>query len=447
MGTGGTIRVVKIGGETFAEKAQAYLDYIHYLESVGEKESEVYTIAAERFEKYNDLAAQAAEDEALLAAATEETTTKIEGNTDAGNDNVRTVEDISETAKSASENVHTLASEAKNLSAALEEQAENGKISVETALDLIDKGYSQILQIDKETNAIRINAQAYRDLMQAKIDARKVEIQTTISEAREDIINKLGGGWGGLSAFGTMVSGAGAADEKVQSLYNNIQALEAELGVLDNISTSVDTTIYDYNSGKLGESNSKSDNIYSQAAAAYKTEADKKIDLIKRELEAKKELRDETIKAIDDEIAARKRLNEDNSMEKQINEVKAQLKYGQLDEFSREQLEKKLQDLYDQKAETEWQRNAQARKDAANARYDTQQKTYNAQIDSINQSLQTVQQIMSAMSDGSKSVESVINNNSTKNSTANVNIIGQAFTLAQLTKAIKDALMDDIVIR
>lgn len=436
-----------VGGRTYQEKADAYKAILDMLEESGEEQSQSYTYFADMWQKYSDLADQAARDEELLAAATEETTTKIEGNTDAGNDNVRTVEDISETAKSASENVHTLASEAKNLSAALEEQAENGKISVETALDLIDKGYSQILQIDKETNAIRINAQAYRDLMQAKIDARKVEIQTTISEAREDIINKLGGGWGGLSAFGTMVSGAEAADEKVQSLYNNIQALEAELGVLDNISTSVDTTIYDYNSGKLGESNSKSGNIYSQAAAAYKTEADKKIDLIKRELEAKKELHDETIKAIDDEIAARKRLNEDNSMEKQINEVKAQLKYGQLDEFSREQLEKKLQDLYDQKSETEWQRNAQARKDAANARYDTQQKTYNAQIDSINQSLQTVQQIMSAMSDGSKSVESVINNNSTKNSTANINVIGQAFTLAQLTKAIKDALMDDIVIR
>ena len=361
-----------VGGRTYQEKADAYKSILDMLEESGEEQSQSYTYFADMWQKYSDLADQAARDEELLAAATEETTTKIEGNTDAGNDNVRTVEDISETAKSASENVHTLASEAKNLSAALEEQAENGKISVETALDLIDKGYSQILQIDKETNTIRINAQAYRDLMQAKIDARKVEIQTTISEAREDIINKLGGGWGGLSAFGTMVSGAEAADEKVQSLYNNIQALEAELGVLDNISTSVDTTIYDYNSGKLGESNSKSDNIYSQAAAAYKTEADKKIDLIKREIEAKKELRDETIKAIDDEIAARKRLNEDNNMEKQINEVKAQLKYGQLDEFSREQLEKKLQDLYDQKAETEWQRNAQARKDAANARYDTQ---------------------------------------------------------------------------
>ena len=215
----------------------------------------------------------------------------------------------------------------------------------------------------------------------------------------------------------------------------------------DNFDTYFESGSFSNPYSSSGSSKSSSDSIFSQASAAYKTEADKKIDLIKRELEAKKELRDETIKAIDDEIAARKLLNEDNSVEKQINEVKAQLKYGQLDEFSREQLEKKLQDLYDQKAETEWQRNAQARKDAANARYDTQQKTYNAQIDSINQSLQTVQQIMSAMSDGSKSVESVINNNSTKNSTANINVIGQAFTLAQLTKAIKDALMDDIVIR
>ena len=217
--------------------------------------------------------------------------------------------------------------------------------------------------------------------------------------------------------------------------------------MLDNISTSVDTTIYDYNSGKLGESNSKSDNIYSQAAAAYKTEADKKIDLIKRELEAKKELRDETIKAIDDEIEARKRLNEDNDMEKQINEVKAQLKYSQLDEFSREQMEKKLQGLYDDKAEKDWQRSAQARKDAANAKYESEQKNYNNQINSINESLKTVQQIMSAMADGSKTVESIVNNDNTRNNTANVNLIGTALTMAQITKAVKDALMDDIVIR
>ena len=192
---------------------------------------------------------------------------------------------------------------------------------------------------------------------------------------------------------------------------------------------------------------SSSDNEFKKASEAYKTEADKKIALIKRELEAKKELRDATIKAIDDEIEARKRLNEDNDLEKQINEVKAQLKYSQLDEFSREQMEKKLQGLYDDKAEKNWQRNAQARKDAANAKYESEQKSYNNQISAINESLKTVQQIMSAMADGSKTVESIVNNNNTRNNTANVNLIGTALTMAQITKAVKDALMDDIVIR
>ena len=110
-------------------------------------------------------------------------------------------------------------------------------------------------------------------------------------------------------------------------------------------------------------------------------------------------------------------------------------------------MEKKLQGLYDDKAEKNWQRNAQARKDAANAKYDTEQKSYNNQISAINESLKTVQQIMSAMADGSKSVESIVNNNNTRNNTANVNLIGTALTMAQITKAVKDALMDDIVIR
>ena len=50
---------------------------------------------------------------------------------------------------------------------------------------------------------------------------------------------------------------------------------------------------------------------------------------------------------------------------------------------------------------------------------------------------------MSAMADGSKTVESIVNNDNTRNNTANVNLIG----MAQITKAVKDALMDDIVIR
>ena len=419
---------VFVGGKTYQERADAYKAILDMLEKSGEKESQSYTYFAELWEKYSGLAEQAANDEALLAAATEETTTKIEENTESKDRNSSTTQDLSE---STSDLVKSL----DDVASAYAEQERNGSLSYDTMLKLIDAGYAQCISLDTETGKIKLNTEAYKELARAKIaaqiaeyDSQAVEYDQRIAEATKN---------GNYSEIPLIL----------QEKNNNIGLKRNALQLMyDNFDTYFESGSFSNPYGSSGSSGS-SDSIYSQAAAAYKTEADKKIDLIKRELEAKRELRDETIKAIDDEIEARKRLNEDNDIEKQINEVKAQLKYGQLDEFSREQLEKRLQDLYDQKAETEWQRDAQDRKDAANEEYAAQEKTANEQISSINQSLQTVQQIMSAMADGSKSVESIINNNNTKNSTANINVIGQAFTLAQLTKAIKDALMDDIVIK
>ena len=417
---------------TARQRADYYKDVVTRLKEANLEATNAYKNYNDLWIKYEDEAqkiekAKISVDE--LTDSIKESSTETEEDADSKDRNSSATQNLSEATSDLVKSLDEVAS-------AYAEQEKNGSLSYDTMLKLIDAGYAQCISLDTETGKIKLNAEAYKELAQAKLaaqiaeyDSQAVEYDQRIAEATKN---------GNYSEIPLILqeknNNIGLKRDALQSMYDNFDTF-FESGSFSN----------PYSSS--GSSKSSSDNIYSQAAAAYKTEADKKIDLIKRELEAKKELRDETIKAIDDEIAARKRLNEDNSMEKQINEVKAQLKYGQLDEFSREQLEKKLQDLYDQKAETEWQRNAQARKDAANARYDTQQKTYNAQIDSINQSLQTVQQIMSAMSDGSKSVESVINNNSTKNSTANVNIIGQAFTLAQLTKAIKDALMDDIVIR
>lgn len=420
MGTGGTIRVVKIGGETFAEKAQAYLDYAHYLESVGQKESEIYNIVAEKHKEYTNLSKQAAEDEALLAAATETTTNKTEENTETKNNNIKTTEELADSTSTLVKNLNELAS-------AYAEQGKNGNISYDTMLKLIDAGYTQCVSLDNETGKIKLNTQAYKELAKAKLASQIAEYDATI-------------GTPNINSYYDQQEWEAKKDLRLKR-----DALKA---MYDNFDTYMEAGSFS-STGNSSEksSTSSADNEYKKASEAYKTEADKKIALIKRELEAKKELRDATIKAIDDEIEARKRLNEDNDLEKQINEVKAQLKYSQLDEFSREQMEKKLQGLYDDKAEKEWQRNAQARKDAANAKYDTEQKNYNNQINSINESLKTVQQIMSAMADGSKSVESIVNNNNTRNNTANVNLIGTALTMAQITKAVKDALMDDIVIR
>lgn len=423
-------------GKTFAEKAQAYLDFVHYLESVGKEESEAYTQAAEMYEKYNNLAAQAAEDEALLAAATENNTQKTNENNDSKYNNAKTTEELADSTADLIKNLNELAS-------AYAEQGKNGNISYDTMLKLIDAGYTQCISLDNETGKIKLNTQAYKELAKAKLASQIAEYDAKIAKLDEyrkkhDEAFKANDG-AGMAKYSKLIISAEIEGDTDKLKRDALQAM------YDNFDTYMEAG--SFSGSGSSSSSSSSDNEFKKASEAYKTEADKKIALIKRELEAKKELRDATIKAIDDEIEARKRLNEDNDLEKQINEVKAQLKYGQLDEFSREQMEKKLQGLYDDKAEKEWQRNAQARKDAANAKYESEQKSYNNQISAINESLKTVQQIMSAMADGSKTVESIVNNDNTRNNTANVNLIGTALTMAQITKAVKDALMDDIVIR
>ena len=425
-----------VSGNTFKERADSLRYFLNLLKENGYETSNSYTQAAEMYEKYNNLAAQAAEDEALLAAATETTTKKTEENTETKNNNIKATEELTDSTADLIKNLDELAS-------AYAEQGKNGDISYDTMLKLIDAGYTQCISLDNETGKIKLNTEAYKELAKAKLASQIAEYDAKIAES-DDYQKKYDEAFKANDAAGMAKYSKLLISAEIEGDTDKLKR-DALKAMYDNFDTYMEAGSFSGTGNS--SSSSSSDNEFKKASEAYKTEADKKIALIKRELEAKKELRDATIKAIDDEIEARKRLNEDNDLEKQINEVKAQLKYSQLDEFSREQMEKKLQGLYDDKAEKEWQRNAQARKDAANAKYESEQKSYNNQISAINESLKTVQQIMSAMADGSKTVESIVNNNNTRNNTANVNLIGTALTMAQITKAVKDALMDDIVIR
>lgn len=424
-----------IGGETYKERAENIKKILSLMEADGDYGS-LYTALADKMSEYDELAKQVAANEALLAAATETTTKKTEENTETKNNNIKTTEELADSTSTLVKNLNELAS-------AYAEQGKNGNISYDTMLKLIDAGYTQCISLDKETGKIKLNTEAYKKLAKAKLASQIAEYDAKIAESDDyqkkyDEAFKANDG-AGMAKYSKLIISAEIEGNTDKLKRDALQAM------YDNFDTYMEAG--SFSGSGSSSSSSSSDNEFKKASEAYKTEADKKIALIKRELEAKKELRDATIKAIDDEIEARKRLNEDNDLEKQINEVKAQLKYSQLDEFSREQMEKKLQGLYDDKAEKEWQRNAQERKNAANAKYESEQKSYNNQISAINESLKTVQQIMSAMADGSKTVESIVNNDNTRNNTANVNLIGTTLTMAQITKAVKDALMDDIVIR
>lgn len=424
---------------TFREKAnwfEEYVDFLNKTNSINENNVESYNKIVEQWKFYIEKADELDNAQKVLSETTENNTQKTNESNDSKYNNIKTTEELTDSTADLIKNLDELAS-------AYAEQGKNGNISYDTMLKLIDAGYTQCISLDSETGKIKLNTEAYKELAKAKLASQIAEYDTKIAES-DDYQKKYDEAFKANDAAGMAKYSKLLISAEIEGNTDKLKR-DALKAMYDNFDNYMEAGSF---SG-LGSSSSSSssDNEFKKASEAYKTEADKKIALIKRELEAKKELRDATIKAIDDEIEARKRLNEDNDLEKQINEVKAQLKYGQLDEFSREQMEKKLQGLYDDKAEKEWQRNAQARKDAANAKYESEQKSYNNQISAINESLKTVQQIMSAMADGSKSVESIVNNNNTRNNTANVNLIGTALTMAQITKAVKDALMDDIVIR
>ncbi len=424
---------------TFREKAnwfEEYVDFLNKTNSINENNVESYNKIVEQWKFYIEKADELDNAQKVLSETTENNTQKTNESNDSKYNNIKTTEELTDSTADLIKNLDELAS-------AYAEQGKNGNISYDTMLKLIDAGYTQCISLDSETGKIKLNTEAYKKLAKAKLASQIAEYDTKIAES-DDYQKKYDEAFKANDAAGMAKYSKLLISAEIEGNTDKLKR-DALKAMYDNFDTYMEAG--SFSGSGSSSSSSSSDNEFKKASEAYKTEADKKIALIKRELEAKKELRDATIKAIDDEIEACKRLNEDNDLEKQINEVKAQLKYGQLDEFSREQMEKKLQGLYDDKAEKEWQRNAQARKDAANAKYESEQKSYNNQISAINESLKTVQQIMSAMADGSKTVESIVNNDNTRNNTANVNLIGTALTMAQITKAVKDALMDDIVIR
>lgn len=424
---------------TFREKAnwfEEYVDFLNKTNSINENNVESYNKIVEQWKFYIEKADELDNAQKVLSETTENNTQKTNESNDSKYNNIKTTEELTDSTADLIKNLDELAS-------AYAEQGKNGNISYDTMLKLIDAGYTQCISLDSETGKIKLNTEAYKELAKAKLASQIAEYDAKIAES-DDYQKKYDEAFKANDAAGMAKYSKLLISAEIEGNTDKLKR-DALKAMYDNFDTYMEAG--SFSGSGSSSSSSSSDNEFKKASEAYKTEADKKIALIKRELEAKKELRDATIKAIDDEIEARKRLNEDNDLEKQINEVKAQLKYGQLDEFSREQMEKKLQGLYDDKAEKEWQRNAQARKDAANAKYESEQKSYNNQISAINESLKTVQQIMSAMADGSKTVESIVNNDNTRNNTANVNLIGTALTMAQITKAVKDALMDDIVIR
>ncbi|MCM1463451.1 MAG: tape measure protein [Bacteroides sp.] len=256
--------------------------------------------------------------------------------------------------KDASSNMRTL-------SEAFAEQKENGGLSTDTISDLAGTRYGAALTVGVD----------------GKVTLDPEKIKAALSEELDRAIRDL-------------EEQLDAAEE------GDIPALRAQIQALGDLKSAIGEVA----EGLYGVEKAQEKIVSDEALKATEDAANKRLKQIDAELKAKQKLRDETLRAIDDEVKARQRLTEDNDIQRQIDQVSAQLKYSQLDEFSRAQLERKMMSLQNDKADMLWERGVEDRRTAANDEYDAAAEELNAEKEAINDSLEVLRTLNDTVATG-----------------------------------------------
>ena len=176
---------------------------------------------------------------------------------------------------------------------------------------------------------------------------------------------------------------------------------------------------------------------YELAEAAYNKLIDKRIAKIEEETAAREKAKDKAIAAIDAEIEARKRLNEDRDSQIELNVVIAQLRYSQLDELSRRELERKRQDLLNEQSEIWWQRRASDKKDSLQNGYDSYKSSSDAMVTALQKAANSAADYFDSLKEGAKTNSYIVNNNS---DTRNIQIVSNALSNQQMLDKLLNAI-------
>ena len=442
-----------------------------------ERDKKVDAIESEYGARLNNIVAKITDTENEIKITTSEyyetVSSSIYDFSDAAEQAEMKLGDYKATADDCRKATNELANSAKTLSNAFAEQEENGSLSTDTILSLVDAGYAAALAVDAETGAVRLDAEAYRELAKAKLEAQKVDLLASKAEIEADYLKKSNQAAGSgdyklierikqekekataeidaqLMALGTIdldkvISGdygkkTSTGGSKTSSTlpeeytkakkdlkyrydmgefesdsdyYDEWYKLMREHGIAEDSDEWRSANVAKKNledklkseeekaaekAAKDAEAIAKQE--YSDITKAFKESSEERIKQIDKELEAKKKAADEAIEAIDAEIEARRRAKEDDDLQSEIDAVNAQLKYAQLDDFSRAQLERKRQQLYDQQADIAWERNATDRKAAINNQLEADEEAAAQQKENLSEAADAVETALNRTADG-----------------------------------------------
>lgn len=162
----------------------------------------------------------------------------------------------------------------------------------------------------------------------------------------------------------------------------------------------------------------------------------------KKKLDNLKDQYDDAIAAIDEEIKQHNRDREDEDTDKKIAEIDKQLQYDRLDDYSRQQLEQKKQELLDEKEETEWQRNHEDLKDELSTVYTMAKDAYEQSTADLDSALATASAIFTAIGNGAQQTATAVSTVNNNNVSVMMNAVSQ--TADQIAAAVIKQLSSSI---
>ena len=172
------------------------------------------------------------------------------------------------------------------------------------------------------------------------------------------------------------------------------------------------------------------------AKSAYDRLVNGRIESLQKEAQTAKDTANAEIAALDKVLAKRKQAKADEERQKKIDFINAQLRYKQLDEFSRNELQRQKQDLLNEQAEIEFERNISAQQQAISERSDLAQNKSQQAIDGLNSAKSQFADHIAYLS-GSQTYDQRVSNNTTNQ---NVQIIQNGLNGDQVVSKLMKAL-------
>ena len=172
------------------------------------------------------------------------------------------------------------------------------------------------------------------------------------------------------------------------------------------------------------------------AKAAFEAETNKKIECLKKESDAIKKTADDEIAKIDAVMKKRNEDNDDKKRQDELDLINAQLKYKKLDKLSRRELERRKQDILNEKYEVDFTREQEKKKEDIRTNAATTQENLSQKISGLQENLSSFTDRLALILGSQTASQKVVNNSTNQN----IQIVQNALSGDQIIDKIIKAL-------